>query len=106
MIAGVGYSRNERTRARGERVGTGAARGRGRRWSINKNVPGVTWWQLVRHDWNSSARRHEAGRGDKAALVCDVRMQEDGTSCHPSTCATREDTLRDSRARGVGEQGV
>ena len=33
-------------------------------------------------------------------------MQEDGTSCHPSTCPTREDTLRDSRARGVGEKGV
>ena len=33
-------------------------------------------------------------------------MQEDGPSCHPSTCPTREDTLRDSRARGVGEKGL
>ena len=80
--------------------------GRGRRWSIKRNGPSVTWRQFVPQNGDSSPGRHEAGRGDKAAQVCDVRMQEDGTSCHPSTCPTREDTLRDSRARGVGEKGV
>ena len=77
-----------------------------RRWSNKRNSPGVTWWQVVRRDGNSSAGRHKAGRGDKAALVCDVRMQEDGTSCHPSTDPTCEDTLRDSRTRDVGEKGL
>ena len=72
MIAGVGYSRDERTRARCERVRTGA--GRGRRWSIKDNVAGVTWWHLVRHDGDRSAGRHKAGGGVKAALVCYVRM--------------------------------
>ena len=41
MIADVGYSHHERTRARGERVRTGARRGR--RWSIKRNGPTVTW---------------------------------------------------------------
>src|SRR5690349_9751315 len=104
MIAGVGYSRHERARAQGERVRTGA--GWSGRWSSKKNVPSVTWWQFVPQGGDSASGRHEAGRGGNTAQICDVRMQEDGTTCDPSTCPTGEDTLRDSRARGISEQGV
>ena len=50
------------------------------------------------------ARVTKAGRGDKAAKVCDVRVQKDITACNPSAGPACEDTLRDSRGRGIGKK--
>src|SRR6185295_13596499 len=90
----------------GDRGSTGGiGRSRALEYAIKIDIPGIAWWQFVRQNKDRSAARHECGGGDEAAKVCHVRVQKDRTPCHPSTCPTRQDTRRDSRARSVADKG-
>ena len=75
--------------------------------AVKKDNPRVVWWQLRCHDGDrvSAGASHKGRGGDKAAKVCDVRVQKDITPCHASACPACEDTLCDSRSRREGNKG-
>ena len=75
--------------------------------AVKKDNPRVVWQQLRCHNGDrvSDGGSHKGRSGDKAAKVCDVRVQKDSTPCHPSACPACEYTLCDSRGRREGNKG-